>query len=88
MLLTFFCYSYRQVSKTEGSSLAHFYNATFFETSAAEEFSSVERVFHEAIRGKQNRSRLSILEFVVDNRILLQKLSESRSAICLFAAFT
>nr|CAG4649701.1 EOG090X0DZ9 [Scapholeberis mucronata] len=41
---------YRQVSKTEGSSLAHFYNATFFETSAAEEFSSVERVFHEAIR--------------------------------------
>ncbi|EFX72579.1 hypothetical protein DAPPUDRAFT_254334 [Daphnia pulex] len=41
---------YRTVSKPEGSSLAHFYNAAFFETSAAEEFSSVERVFHEAIR--------------------------------------
>nr|CAG4647419.1 EOG090X0DZ9 [Megafenestra aurita] len=40
----------RQVSKAEGSSLAHFYNAAFFETSAAEEFTSVERVFHEAIR--------------------------------------
>lgn len=41
---------YRTVSKAEGSSLAHFYNAAFFETSAAEEFNSVERVFHEAIR--------------------------------------
>ena len=41
----------RQVSKAEGSSLAHFYNAAFFETSAAEEFNCVERVFHEAIRG-------------------------------------
>ncbi len=43
----------RTVSKPEGSSLAHFYNAAFFETSAAEEFSSVERVFHEAIRGNR-----------------------------------
>nr|CAG4651344.1 EOG090X0DZ9 [Simocephalus serrulatus] len=43
-------YSITKVSKAEGSSLAHFYNAAFFETSAAEEFSSVERVFHEAIR--------------------------------------
>nr|CAG4635077.1 EOG090X0DZ9 [Alona affinis] len=41
---------YRQVTKAEGHSLAHFYNAAFFETSAAEEFGAVERVFHEAIR--------------------------------------
>jgi hypothetical protein len=41
----------RQISKAEGSSLAHFYNAAFFETSAAEEYNCVERVFHEAIRG-------------------------------------
>ena len=40
----------RQVSKSEGLSLAHHYDAAFFETSAAEEFGSVERVFHEAIR--------------------------------------
>lgn len=50
-LFLFVFFAIRQVSKAEGSSLAHFYNAAFFETSAAEEFSSVERVFHEAIRG-------------------------------------
>jgi len=41
---------YRQVSKSEGLSLAHHYDAAFFETSAAEEFAAVERVYHEAIR--------------------------------------
>ena len=40
----------RQVSKSEGLSLAHHYDAAFFETSAAEEFAAVERVYHEAIR--------------------------------------
>ena len=30
--------------------MAHHYDAAFFETSAAEDFGAVERVFHEAIR--------------------------------------
>nr|CAG4644320.1 EOG090X0DZ9 [Lepidurus arcticus] len=41
---------YRQVSTEEGKALANLYEATFFETTAAEEYTPVERVFREAIR--------------------------------------
>lgn len=54
----------RQISKAEGSSLAHFYNAAFFETSAAEEYNCVERVFHEAIRGASLKTLASALLFI------------------------
>lgn len=41
---------YRQVSKAEGSALATHYDSAFFEATAAEEYESVERIFHEMIR--------------------------------------
>ncbi|XP_076354825.1 ras-like protein family member 12 isoform X2 [Tachypleus tridentatus] len=41
---------YRQVSKLEGASCAKKYQAIFFETTAAEDFQEVEKVFHEVAR--------------------------------------
>lgn len=41
---------YRQVSKSEGSSLAAQHECAFYETSAAEEFTIVQHVFHAAVR--------------------------------------
>lgn len=41
---------YRQVNKTEGAALASEYDAVFYETTAAEEFELVERVFHRVIQ--------------------------------------
>lgn len=49
-ILSTFPPSPRQVSKAEGSALATHYDSAFFETSAAEEYECVERVFHEMIR--------------------------------------
>lgn len=43
-------FHFRQVSKAEGSALAAHYDSAFFEATAAEEYSSVERIFHEIIR--------------------------------------
>lgn len=40
----------RQVSKAEGRTLANFHDAAFFETTAAEEYELVDRVFHEMVR--------------------------------------
>lgn len=88
-------YIFRQVTKTEGSNLAHFYNAAFFETSAAEEFSSVERVFHEAIRGTVGITFFSFLAgrchtrtFFLPSPINLQRCSENRSATCPSEVYT
>ncbi|XP_012936899.1 ras-like protein family member 12 [Aplysia californica] len=41
---------YRQVNKTEGAALATEYEAVFYETTAAEEYELVERVFHRVIQ--------------------------------------
>ncbi|GAB6022809.1 Ras-like protein member 12 [Chamberlinius hualienensis] len=41
---------YRQVSKAEGSALASHFDSAFFETTAAEDYDCVARVFHEVIR--------------------------------------
>ncbi|XP_078539210.1 ras-like protein family member 12 isoform X1 [Lissotriton helveticus] len=41
---------YRQVSKTEGSSLATSYGCLFHEVSACQDFEAVQMVFHEAVR--------------------------------------
>ena len=40
----------RQVSKSEGSSLAAQHECAFFESSAAEEYVVVQNVFHAAVR--------------------------------------
>ncbi|XP_020377877.2 ras-like protein family member 12 [Rhincodon typus] len=41
---------YRQVSKSDGLSLASKYNSSFYEVSACLDFESVQHVFHELIR--------------------------------------
>ncbi|KAJ8398356.1 hypothetical protein AAFF_G00429260 [Aldrovandia affinis] len=41
---------YRQVSQSDGASLALRYRCPFFEVSACLEFGAVQRVFHEAVR--------------------------------------
>lgn len=41
---------FRQVNKSEGASLATEYDSVFYETTAAEEYDFVERVFHRIIQ--------------------------------------
>ncbi|XP_023698814.2 ras-like protein family member 12 isoform X1 [Paramormyrops kingsleyae] len=41
---------YRQVSESDGCALASHYSCLFFEVSACQDFISVQRVFHEAVR--------------------------------------
>ena len=43
-------YGFRTVSKTEGEETAMKYDSSFLETSAADDFASVEKVVHELIR--------------------------------------
>ncbi|XP_048829506.1 ras-like protein family member 12 isoform X2 [Brienomyrus brachyistius] len=41
---------YRQVSESDGRTLASHYDCLFYEVSACQDFVSVQRVFHEAVR--------------------------------------
>ncbi|MBN3308962.1 RASLC protein, partial [Amia calva] len=51
---------YRQVSKSDGVSLASRYSCMFFEVSACMDFPSVQRVFHEAVREARREAERSL----------------------------
>ena len=66
-LFHIFCFTnifFRQVSKSEGSSLAAQHECAHFESSAAEEFDVVQSVFHAAIRDviRERVSEMSVMQ--------------------------
>ncbi|CAL1526119.1 unnamed protein product [Lymnaea stagnalis] len=61
---------YRQVNKAEGSSLATEYDSVFYETTAAEEYELVEKVFHRVIQEAHHDKYGHILQqlYIADDR--------------------
>ncbi|XP_029430879.1 ras-like protein family member 12 [Rhinatrema bivittatum] len=51
---------YRQVSKSEGTTLATRYGCLFYELSACLDFESVQQVFYEAVRGVRRETERSL----------------------------
>ncbi|KAK1798535.1 hypothetical protein P4O66_006832 [Electrophorus voltai] len=51
---------YRQVSQTDGETLAARFGCTFFEVSACLDFPSVQHVFHEAVREARREAERSL----------------------------
>ncbi|BFZ01924.1 hypothetical protein BsWGS_04963 [Bradybaena similaris] len=61
---------YRQVNKSEGASLATEYDSVFYETTAAEEYDFVERVFHRIIQETHHDKYGHLLQqvYIADDR--------------------
>uniref|UniRef100_A0A0B7AEM5 small monomeric GTPase n=2 Tax=Arion vulgaris TaxID=1028688 RepID=A0A0B7AEM5_9EUPU len=61
---------YRQVNKSEGASLATEYDSAFFESTAAEEYDFVERVFYRVIQETHQEKYGHLLQpvYIADDR--------------------